>query len=514
MKTTMGLLLSAGLVASAANAGETDLFTGKHGEYQQSSGKVVATYVANWSEPSAVKNINGNNLTHILYAFLDICGPGQRAGHEATCADKPDFSLAENERTVDKAFAASFSALKAQYPHLKILPSVGGWNGDGPFAPMAMDSTNRQFFVENMVTYLKANPAFDGVDIDWEFPKDPVEGEAYVDLMIDLDVALKKLGQETGREYLVTTAIPSTAYYINKVNYKRAESAIDLVFLMTYDFFGGWSSTNIGHHTAISAHSENLANGYGYGAENGIENALAAGLPADKLVLGVAKYAKGWDGVVLSPGGSPIGGNASGLFPKPVNVWDEAGIAVYSRLVNEVLGPDGKGINGFEIVYDKDCQCHYAWRATDAAFIGFDHPADVVAKGELALSRGLAGLFSWEYGQDNGDLLNAMNIGVGNTDMNALPDAEVWQADTVYLTGDKVVFNGDLYQAKWWTQNNVPGSMYGPWMKVDLSPNGSWSADKIYHAGDRATFNGVLYEAQWWTQNNEPGGKYGPWVAI
>lgn len=135
---------------------------------------------------------------------------------------------------------------------------------------------------------------------------------------------------------------------------------------------------------------------------------------------------------------------------------DEAGIAVYSRLVNEVLGPDGKGINGFEIVYDKDCQCHYAWRATDAAFIGFDHPADVVAKGELALSRGLAGLFSWEYGQDNGDLLNAMNIGVGNTDMNALPDAEAWQAETVYLTGDKVVFNGDLYQAKWWTQNNVP----------------------------------------------------------
>lgn len=51
-------------------------------------------------------------------------------------------------------------------------------------------------------------------------------------------------------------------------------------------------------------------------------------------------------------------------------------------------------------------------------------------------------------------------------------------------------------------------------MKVDLSPDGSWSADKIYHAGDRATFNGVLYEAQWWTQNNEPGAKYGPWVAI
>ncbi|MGF1766353.1 hypothetical protein L4D06_03050 [Enterovibrio makurazakiensis] len=34
--------------------------------------------------------------------------------------------------------------------------------------------------------------------------------------------------------------------------------------------------------------------------------------------------------------------------------------------------------------------------------------------GKVAVERNLAGVFSWAYQQDNGDLLNAMNVGIGN----------------------------------------------------------------------------------------------------
>ncbi|WP_237582836.1 hypothetical protein [Photobacterium halotolerans] len=82
------LALMAASTVAYSHVTEPDLFTGTHGEFQQNSGHVVATYVANWSNPASISQINGNNLTHILYAFLDICGPGQRAGHEATCAGR------------------------------------------------------------------------------------------------------------------------------------------------------------------------------------------------------------------------------------------------------------------------------------------------------------------------------------------------------------------------------------------------------------------------------------------
>ncbi|MDO6583863.1 glycosyl hydrolase family 18 protein [Photobacterium sp. 2_MG-2023] len=508
------LALMAASTFAYSHATEPDLFTGTHGEFQQNSGHVVATYVANWSNPASISQINGNNLTHILYAFLDICGPGQRAGHEATCTGKPDFTLAENNSTIDKAFSAQFSELKTRFPHLKVLPSIGGWGGDGPFAPMSMNSTNRQVFVQAMVDYLKANPAFDGVDIDWEWPQNRTEGEAYADLMIDLRAAMDKLSAETSREYLVTSAIATAESYTAKVNYQRAEPAMDLIFLMTYDFFGAWSSDNVGHHTAISAHSGNLAKGYGFGAEDAVQNLLGLGMPAEKLVLGVAKYAKGWDGVALNPQGSPFGGVATAGFPKAVNPWDVEGIATYTRISDEILGPDGLGVNGFEIRFDPDCQCHYAWRGSDAAFVGFDHPADIIAKGQLATSKKLGGLFSWEYGQDNGDLLNAMNIGVGNLDMKTLPDVTDWQPDAVYLAGDRVRFNHFVYQAKWWSQNDEPGHPHGPWEKLDFTHAASWSAEATYQTGDRVTHNGVVYQAMWWTLNNEPGAPNSPWTAL
>ncbi|WP_435737280.1 lytic polysaccharide monooxygenase [Cellulosimicrobium sp. PMB13] len=39
-----------------------------------------------------------------------------------------------------------------------------------------------------------------------------------------------------------------------------------------------------------------------------------------------------------------------------------------------------------------------------------------------------------------------------------------WSASAVYTGGAKVSHDGNVYEAKWWTQNNVPGTEeWGPW---------------------------------------------------
>ncbi len=42
-----------------------------------------------------------------------------------------------------------------------------------------------------------------------------------------------------------------------------------------------------------------------------------------------------------------------------------------------------------------------------------------------------------------------------------------WAATSTYTGGAKVSYAGNVYEAKWWTQNNVPGSeAWGPWKLI------------------------------------------------
>ncbi|MBL4998668.1 chitinase [Enterococcus xinjiangensis] len=43
-----------------------------------------------------------------------------------------------------------------------------------------------------------------------------------------------------------------------------------------------------------------------------------------------------------------------------------------------------------------------------------------------------------------------------------------------------------------------------------------WNPEKVYMAGDRVVYEGIIYEAKYWTQNNNPSesGEWGPWRQI
>lgn len=94
-----------------------------------------------------------------------------------------------------------------------------------------------------------------------------------------------------------------------------------------------------------------------------------------------------------------------------------------------------------------------------------------------------------------------------------------WSATKAYLGGAKVKYGGATYQAKWWTLNETPGksqvwkliSDSGQSTTVSTVP--AWKANKAYLGGDKVLFNGVIYEAKWWTYNELPN-KSGVWKQI
>ena len=134
----------------------------------------------------------------------------------------------------------------------------------------------------------------------------------------------------------------------------------------------------------------------------------AAGLPAAKLVVGVAMYGRGFSGLA-----KPVTGTAkTGDYPPAVEaVAGEAGAITYKALAKQLLN----GQRGFQTQLDARSQAWHLWRAADGVYIGYDDPRAVLLKGAYVREKGLAGLFAWELSQDNGDILNAMNRGLGLT---------------------------------------------------------------------------------------------------
>ena len=400
-------------VPQAAASAPYALFGGKPLEWERSGGKVVGVYTPNWQPPALVDALHGDSVTHIVYAFLHACGPGELPEDAPRCAGKGDYQLGTS--AIDDSFNDAFARLKARAPHVKVVASVGGWGGSDPLFHIANDAAARAAFGKSAADFLRTHPAFDGIDIDWEHPTNngaangvqlgsSADGQGYADLAVALRSALDTLTAENGRKYLATAAINTDRALVGKVNYKDVAKSFDYLFMMTYDFYGSWTKT-AGNHAAPRASTADA----GDGLDASVRTMIDAGVPAGKLVAGVGMYGRGFTGVARPAPGKGFSGSAhTGSYPAPEGASD------YRELAARYLDRNGRGLHGYQAIYDPQTQAWNLYNAHSALFMGYDDPRAVIAKGVFARQAGLAGVFAWELSQDNGDILNAMNYGVGN----------------------------------------------------------------------------------------------------
>ena len=408
--------------------------------YKNTSGKIVGTYFAEWGiygRNYPVDKIPAQNLTHLLYGFIAICGDndsalaGAQTAINAECASKADDTVTIVDRfaSLEKSYPGDkwddpirgnfgqLTRLKAANPDITILPSIGGWTLSDPFFDIANVPARRATFVASCMDFLRQYEFFGGIDIDWEFPggegANPNKGssqdrQGYADLMTELRAALDDLEQETGKEYQLTSAVGVGPSKIDNVNYVQASEAVDYFFAMTYDFYGAWNGT-VGHQTALYPTADSKIEGYS--ADEGVRGMIDAGVPAGKIVLGTAMYGRGWTGVTDMTGGNPLTGTGHGAAK---GTW-EAGVLDYRDIENNYLGSTGQGINGFTYGYDEAAEAPYVFNSSTGVLITYDNQRSTRAKGQYVRDLGLAGLFSWEIDADNGRILNAMNEGLGHT---------------------------------------------------------------------------------------------------
>jgi chitinase len=100
----------------------------------------------------------------------------------------------------------------------------------------------------------------------------------------------------------------------------------------------------------------------------------------------------------------------------------------------------------------------------------------------------------------------------------------IWQPGGAYVAGYKVVRQGNVYQAKWYTQGDDPAAqvqyayqspwqLIGPVLPTDRAPTTTtlppdtyptWSPTVAYPAGSKVLLDGLPYQAKWYNQSSSP----------
>ncbi|KXK60424.1 chitinase [Micromonospora rosaria] len=370
-------------------------------------GKKVVGYFAQWGVYGRnyhVKNIHtsgsAGKLTHILYAFGNTTGGRCTIGDSYadyekayTAADSVD-GVAD---TWDQPLRGSFNQLrklKKMYPHLKVIWSFGGWTWSGGFTQAAQNPTAFADSCYNLVEDPRWADVFDGIDLDWEYPNacgltcDSSGPAAFRNLV-------SAVRTKFGSSALVTAAITadgSNGGKIDAADYAGAATHLNWIMPMTYDYFGAFNAQGpTAPHSPLTSYPGIPQQGFW--SDAAIQKLKSKGIPANKLLLGIGFYGRGWTGVTQAAPGGTATGPAPGTY--------EQGIEDYKVLKNTCPATGTVGGTAY-------AKCGSNWWS-------YDTPSTIGGKMTYAKNQGLGGAFFWELSGDtsNGELIGAIKGGLG-----------------------------------------------------------------------------------------------------
>ena len=154
---------------------------------------------------------------------------------------------------------AKLRALKTR-ERMRLILCVGGWERSAHFAAVAASSALRREFVHAAVRVC-LDERLDGIDLDWEHPKDEAQQEAYGTLLADLNTAFKPHGLTLSVTIAAGQRLPRVAF-----------DFVDWVQVMAYDHGG--------RHSTFEAAKEDVA------------ALIGTGIPTRKIVLGLPFYGR------------------------------------------------------------------------------------------------------------------------------------------------------------------------------------------------------------------------------
>ena len=316
---------------------------------------------------------------------------GKIANHECVLADpEVDISYAfaaddSVDGTADTPAIAlrgnfhQLQELKRLYPELKIVISLEG-TADG-FVEAAQPAYRHAFVASCIQRFIKGKFAegieapglFDGIDIDWEYPKE----EDKLNFIAILGEFRRQLNT-AGPNLLLTVAMGDGRITYQHLDMEAVALYANQVGIMNYDYAGPWSKRTglVAPLYSSPGDPEKDSN-----VDSTIRGYINAGVPASKMLLGMPFYAYSWKQVAQ---------DNHGLFQTGEPVRDDAPY----RYIVSIL-------NNFTAYRDPKSMA--PWLFDGSTFWTYDDEISIRAKLNYARRQALGGVMIWELSGDTSD---------------------------------------------------------------------------------------------------------------
>lgn len=300
--------------------------------------------------------IDWSGLTDVVMAFYLPAANGTLDG-----------SLFQGSEAAGDALAGQLVA--AAHAHGKrALASIGGADTRPAFLA-AM--TNHKAQLVQAIVALK-NLGYDGIDIDWE-PVEPSD-----------QILLQQLGQ-TIRQAWPDAVLTATFYAVN-VNFipdlsgmDGIATAYDFISVQTYGMAGAYEGWKSWHSSALDGETDSTPTS----VDSSVQAYLDAGVPADKLGVGIGAYGLCYTAPVTAPDQQLNGSTIA-----------KADYDLQFRAIRNTYQP------AMNRSYDGGAQAPYlSGSKNGCTYITYEDEQSTAAKLAYLESKGLAGVIMWTINQ-------------------------------------------------------------------------------------------------------------------
>jgi chitinase len=358
---------------------------------------IVVAYFGQWSlendPPFYLKNLVTNGSAALLNQ-LNYSQSSVKGGRCSLADPKADLNTAfSRQNSVSgkadgpaapfRGYFHQLKELKKRYPRLKILISLEGAGFD--FAQGAKPE-NRQVFVTSCVdTFLRGHFApgivepgiFDGIDVDWEYPQ-----AADADNFRELLQEFRRQMNAVRPGLRLSIAVGPSPRMEPGTDFGHIARLVDQIGVMNYDYNGPWSKTT-GFLAPLFPNPRHRSGSIALS----MEAYESAGVPREKLLMGVPFYGYEWSGVA---------GTDHGLFQAGHGVEGDRPYSYIRTLTTPAS------------VF-RDPPSRSPWLFDGQNFWTYDDAVSVGYKVSYAARQHLGGVMIWELSEDtaNGELLRA-----------------------------------------------------------------------------------------------------------
>lgn len=316
---------------------------------------VGAYFYSATTRVAKAEDLNPHLLTHLYYAFLLV-------------NDNGTFTI-QNENL---GFAEDLAGLKKVNPDLKVLFSLSNVNKS--FSTVVADKNLRETFIQNALDLIKKYN-YDGLDFDWEFPQDQ-DKENFISLLNETYTVFKKYN------LLLTAAVRSIPIYNNTgYNVPEMSKYLNIINIMTYDYYGSWSSTT-GQNSPLFASALDSAYERKYLNINAsINNWVVAGASKSQLAMGLPFYGRTFTLKNPENHGVHAPSMGGGSPPSPT----------YYLIL--------KNYKNYTTEWNDEQKSPYKY--SGSTWLAYEDERSIEIKAKFAKEHDLAGVFIWQIAGDD-----------------------------------------------------------------------------------------------------------------